>query len=270
MRIFVVLSVALVAALGGCQNQEIEIDNKVVRGIIVPHHNLVGDYIDELYENVADVELEHIVLISPNHFDTGKASILTDTNLSRRVNFDHQLMKSLIDDNIVSLEKGTMNNEHGIRVHTDRIPTYFPKAEVLPITIKWKTDKKQLDMLVEKISEEVDMENTLFIGSIDFSHYVTESTALTNDEEIQDWLGDWYGGLDFALDDIWRLEKSASMDVEISTAMDSPETFYSILKILDEDGLKADVIRRTSSLSIAGKSDGDPMQNTSHLFVEIK
>lgn len=272
MRKFIILSVALVAALSGCQSQVIEKDtkNEVVRGIIVPHHNLVGDYIDDLYENIANDEIKHIVLISPNHFDTGRGDVQTDTNLSKQVNFNYDLMKSLVERNIVNLEPGTMNNEHGIRVHTDRIPSYFPNADVLPIIIKWKTGEKQLDQMIDSLSKNVDMENTLFIGSIDFSHYVTEDTALANDEKIKEWLAGWYGGMNFQLNDIWSLEKSKSKDVEISTAMDSPETFYSVLKILDEDGLKADVIRRTSSLSLTGKEDGDPMQNTSHLFIEIK
>jgi len=111
------------------------------------------------------------------------------------------------------------------------------------------------------------LDKALVIASIDFSHYVSEETALKNDQRTQDWLLDWDEGLESAdFDDSWGLEKTFVMDSKKGTAMDSPETFYVFTSLLGKVK-EVEIWNRTSSASLTGEID--PLQNTSHIFVKV-
>lgn len=277
MSLFVeTLGIALVAMLSAPSTGEIN-SNFEVQGVILPHHNLVAEYIDEFYEdtreNVSD-DLQQVILMSTNHYDVGRGGVLFDPNLCTDMNCALDLAEDLSSSGIVAFEPGTMSNEHGIKVHLDRISRSFEGVEILPLILRWQASQEDLDMLVDSVLAEVDMEETLVIASIDFSHFVTEETALANDTRTQAWLEDFGVGVidEFSLEDIWDLENSLSMDTEVSTALDSPETFYVFAKLMGKtlgNGRNLELHRRTSSLSLTDRTEGDPMQNTSHLFVKV-
>jgi len=276
-KILLTLSMAMMAVLSACTYSDVVFVNEStlsVRGVILPHHNIVGEYIDEMYKDIASRKIERVIVISTNHFNVGGDYILTDTNLASEVNLDLDLMNYLDEKKALSIEHGTFNNEHGIKVHTARIDGAFPNAKVLPIIIKWQTSEKNLNKLIRTILEKVDMDKTLVVASIDFSHYVKEETALLNDENIQDWLRSWPAKrMALKLANVLDLEKSASMDTDVSTAMDSPETFYVFTNLMQrsaKDQMQVEIIRRTSSLSYTNNIQADPMQNTSHLFVKVR
>ncbi|MFC1615807.1 AmmeMemoRadiSam system protein B [Patescibacteria group bacterium] len=240
-----------------------------VRGVVLPHHNLVGNYIDEFYSEIAEENVDRIILISTNHFDLGYHFIQSTYDLDSDLEFQTDFIEILYKENILSVEETGLDGEHGIIVHIDRIEKYFSEVQVVPIMIKWKTPQKKLDDLVEAILREGDMDRTLVIASIDFSHFVREETARANDERTMEWFENWENEeiLELSLEEIWDLEKSIEMDTKEATALDSPETLYVFAKLMG-DPEEVELWERTSSHFLYGGND--PMQNTSHLFVKVK
>jgi AmmeMemoRadiSam system protein B len=262
--------------LASCSVEEAKISGEVqnegtgvVRGVVLPHHNLVGKYIDGLYSEIDDGDVDRIILISTNHFDYGYHFIQSTDDLDSDLELQTDFIENLYRENILSVEDTGLDAEHGIMVHIDRIEKYFPDARVVPIMIKWQTPQEKLDDLVEVILEEGGMDRTLVIASIDFSHFVVEETAVVNDERTMQWFEDWGKReiLEISLDSMWDLEKSIEMDTKEATALDSPETLYVFAKLLG-DPKEVELWKRTSSHSLYGGND--PMQNTSHLFVKVR
>jgi AmmeMemoRadiSam system protein B len=114
-----------------------------------------------------------------------------------------------------------------------------------------------------------DLSNTLIIASIDFTHYETEEIAIKNDKRIMDWLKTWNAETKVQknlLENIKKIALSISGNTKTAVAMDSPESFYTLVKIMENLGAKDSFLwKRTSSTSILNIKD--PLQNTSHLFV---
>lgn len=235
-----------------------------VRGVILPHHNLVSDYIDGFYEEISDMDVDRIILMSTNHFELGYSAIQSMYELDTKVDLDVDFIKDLEKAGFLEVEGISFEAEHGIMVHMDRIEEYFPDVEVVPIVLKWGIPVEHLDRLEEEILDEEGMESTLVIASIDFSHFVTEETAMANDERSMDWLEGWDG--EVTLEELLELEKSISMDTEKATAYDSPETLYMFTQLIGDPG-SVEVWGRTSSAANFGTTD--PLQNTSHLFVKV-
>ncbi len=242
---------------------------KTLHGVILPHHNLVGNFIDQFYKEISNNNIKTVILISTNHYHIGKDYIITDNTLDTTLKLDKNLINKLSDQKVISIESGTLSGEHGIKVHIDRLEQEFPNIKILPIIIKWQTPEQILNKFIKAILQEVNMENTLVIASIDFSHFVTEETALNNDQRTKDWLKTWSEEkTNTDLNQIWKLEHSTVMDTKVSTALDSPETLYVFTKLMKEN-IDLEIWKRTSSLSLVTDGKGDPMQNTSHLFVKV-
>lgn len=253
----------IILTLGGCTSTPAPF-----RGAILPHHNLVGTYIDQAYEDLYRDAIEHIILISPNHENLGDAFIQTTDQINSNAQLDSEWIAQLTDANIAQIESINFESEHGIMVHLERIEKIFPRAKVLPIILKWRVPKENLDQLIQALQEKINPENTLIIASIDFSHFVTEETAQKNDQRTIQWLKDWSNGdTKFDLTEIQNLEKAIEMDTKTSTAMDSPETFYTFTKLMG-DAPRAEIWKRTSSGADFGVIE--PMQITSHLFVKVR
>jgi len=265
------LALMLVVSLSSCALQKTEGNEKdePVNGAILPHHNLVSDYIDAFYRGIADSEVERIILISPNHSDIGSHYIQSTTELPTSLTLDEPLITALEAKGAVGVESISFGAEHGIMVHIYKLEEYFPDAKVTPIILKWKTPQENLDRLIAAIEDEVGKEGTLVIASIDFSHFVTEKTAVENDERTMNWLEAWGAGIleeDISLEMIWELEHTTHLDTPSATGMDSPESFYIFTQLMGAPS-KLEIWSRTSSISIFGGEN--PLQNTSHIFVKV-
>lgn len=237
-----------------------------VRGAILPHHNLVAEYIDQAYSEDFPKDIERIILISPNHENLGKQFVQTTDSMNAEIKLDIDFIDKLVASRVAGIEPINFESEHGIMVHIDRIARFYPEAKVVPIILKWRVPEENLDNLIEAISKENLTEKTLIIASIDFSHYVTEKTAWENDQRTIEWLEKWsQGNRKFNLEEIRNLEKTSQMDTDQSTAMDSPESFYVFTKLM-ESANSLTVWKRTSSAANFGVTT--PMQNTSHIFAE--
>ncbi|MBL4695072.1 AmmeMemoRadiSam system protein B [Candidatus Gracilibacteria bacterium] len=196
------------------------------KAAIIPHHLFVESIIDEMYQKIPATD--KIVLLSPNHFGYGINYIQTK-----------------------NIEPDNMQKEHGITIHLDFIEKYFPDAEILPITIKQGTPEEKLDELITRLPKDA-----FIIASVDFSHLMPEDKSYSHDLQTLKYLETPKNKTLKALTD---LADTGNPD---TTAIDSPESLYVLLKSLNYP--KFQLYRRTSSLSLSKLTD--PKDNTSHLF----
>lgn len=245
-----------------------------VQAVIVPHHLLVEPYMEKFYSQLAVVgpQWKRVVVISPNHFNYGARAVRSVLKLEGvdghgdkfSINIDQDAVQKLAEIGAVNLEEKYFEREHGVFVQDKFLDKYFPEAKVVPVIIKNGANLESLQRLAEGLKQ-LDDGRTLFLFSIDFSHYTDEASAVKNDLRTLGWL-DAMGGRD-DLTQLDLLRKNAiSVDNRSadSVAVDSPECLWVLGELAEKDGWKFHLWARTSSASFAGMKD--PTQNTSHIF----
>lgn len=238
-------------------------------GVILPHHLLVEGFMDEFYQNLALNKYKRVVIVSPNHFSYGFRYIQSSATLDTEHQspaLDIASIKALKTAGTIFVEPKNFTKEHGIHTHYRFINKYFPDATIVPIILKQNTPQENLDRLVKAITA-LDLSDTLIVASIDFTHYTAEKFALKNDERTIDYLKMWSKN-PLQPDLFSKTQKLAhGLDQTIpgAVAMDSPETFYTLLQLMQKTSTtNFNLWKRTSSASLTGIQD--PAENTSHLF----
>lgn len=263
------LSVLIISALFGCQattKTNPPQANSPFEGALIPHHLLVEPIIESFYQELSDPSIERIILLSPNHFNYGYYAIRSTTealNKDPKANIiEVDAIQKLKKETSMAIEPKNFEKEHGITVHLPFIQKHFPQATLIPLILKKETSEKQLDNLIEGLLS-LEHKNTLVIASIDFTHYEAETIALKNDQRILEALEEWNQEKRYTLEEIQNLAKSLGSSYE-GVSMDSPETFYVLLKLMENTKNEFHFWKRTSSTSFTGILD--PKQNTSHLY----
>ncbi|MFA6917547.1 MAG: AmmeMemoRadiSam system protein B [Candidatus Gracilibacteria bacterium] len=269
-----VLIMGTLTVYSAINTQSQDSQEPTIQGIILPHHLLVEKYIDEFYKLTAEnrPDIKRIILLSPNHFLYGFDPIQSTDKAFTPKNspkLDTNFIKFLSKNTPLRIESKNFEKEHGIMVELPFIKKYFPKAKVVPITLKNKISQLHLDKLVKEISKQ-NLSNTLIIASIDFTHYEPESVALKNDNAIITWLKTWQEkDQKDAFTAIKNLAKSGAALTRSAVAIDSPESFYVMVKLMENLKTKNMTLwKRTSSASLLNNTD--PLQNTSHLFIKFE
>jgi len=272
-----ILITSIIFFTTGCSETK---KKSLTKAIIVPHHLLVKNYLDDFYKKISEKnpEIEKIILISPNHFDYGNRYIQSTTSLAdkdgTRINIDKNEIAKISQTGAISIEPIYFEKEHGIMNELIFTNKYFPNAEIIPIRIKNGTTKDRLDMLSNELSKIV-TKNTLIIVSVDFTHYTDEKIALKNDEKFINYFENISKTKEINFDEIKQLAttenaKTKNKDSEnYPVALDSPESLYVALKLLQtENALTFTFFKRTSSASLLGLTN--PLDNTSHIFGEFE
>lgn len=245
-----------------------------VKAVIIPHHLLVEPYMEKFYGQLAGVhpEWKRIVIISPNHFNYGARAVRSALKLEGddghggtfAMAIDQEAVQKLADLGAVNLEDKYYEREHGVFVQDKFLDKYFPEAKVVPVIIKNGANLDSLQRLAHGLIQ-LDDGQTLFLFSVDFSHYTDEDSSVKNDQRTLGWLESMGGRSD--LEQLTLLRKNAiSMDNRSadSVAVDSPESLWILSELAEKDNWKFHLWARTSSASFAGMKD--PTQNTSHIF----
>ncbi len=151
-----------------------------ISGIVVPHHDLVkaqrAEFFDEIAAKIKAPKT--VIIVSPNHYDAGKADIQTTDKTWDLSNGILQPDSTVIDQLSLSIETSSFQNEHGIyNVLTD-IHRVWPNAKVVPIILKMKT---RLDGSLATDLWEI-CPDCLMIASVDFSHYQPALLANEHDQ----------------------------------------------------------------------------------------
>lgn len=235
-----------------CTQTETPSDKKI-SAIIAPHHDLVKEKRDELFEKVANSESNKpktIILVSPNHFNTGSADIITTDKTWQLQNAnifsDKEKIKTLVDGGLVTNQEPAFSREHGITNLLDPINKYFPQAKIIPIIFRQSiTDREKVDKLANQLHQ-LCGDNCLLVASVDFSHYQPGALA-----EIHD---------DLSIRALTNLDEDLIWQAEV----DSEQSLYLAMKWSKLNGTENfHLEENTNSGKIANERD---TETTSYVF----
>jgi AmmeMemoRadiSam system protein B len=142
--------------------------------VIVNHHLLAPHFIANTLAKVKSENVENIILLSPNHFYSGKSDIIY-SNLKWKTPFGFlnpiKFKNDLFLKNLpISLNNHLIGKEHGISGLIGFLHLQFPKAKILPIMQKESMNKENSILLGKNITKYFNKKNTLVVMSIDMSH----------------------------------------------------------------------------------------------------
>ncbi len=146
-----------------------------LKGMIVPHHLLANDIIENMYYTASNDDVKTILLISPDHFPNERRFMFT-SKVPWMTEFGKLFISDTVDDFNIPINDKEVQDEHGLYVHMPYIKKYFKNAKVIPIAISKETNITELNRIVDNISED-----TFVIASVDFSHYLDLKTANDRD-----------------------------------------------------------------------------------------
>jgi AmmeMemoRadiSam system protein B len=220
-----------------------QVDSKVYGGII-PHHLFVKERIASFFKLLESEDYETVILIGPNHFGNGQSDIISSRAKWRTPYGELMPDLDLIDKLELNVEEDPFIIEHSISGLVSFIKKSLPNIKFVPIILKEKTKILELDGLIDKISDNVNLEKTLVLASVDFSHYQPSMVARFHDNQSN------------AV--IQNFDYARIFDLEI----DSPASIYTVLKYLEGKDIKDNtLLSSTDSGTLANKKYE---QTTSH------
>ncbi len=159
--------------------------NYQVTGIIVPHHLLAIDMIANIYKIISKNKYSTIIILSPDHFDTGLTNISTTENNFQTpfgtIESDQKIINKIKTLPFVK-EQNAFYREHGLQAQLPFIKYFFPKTKILTLTFKTITTKNEVDQLFNVLQKYLP-KDTLIIQSTDLSHYLPPNGADIKDKQ---------------------------------------------------------------------------------------
>jgi len=214
-----------------------------IKGGIIPHHLLAG-YLDaSFFENLKQQNPSTIVILGPNHFYKGRGKIISSEYYWHTPYGDlatnNEIIDNLQNKKIVSIEESVINDEHSIYSILPFIKKSLPESQVLPFIFKGDINEEQMDNFVSSLLEVVPFD-TVFVSSIDFSHYQTWSVANFHDE--------------LSIDVIKSFDFASLNKLEI----DSVPSLYILLKIMEKNKTQKMVLEKhDNSAQMIGDMSAD-------------
>jgi hypothetical protein len=145
-----------------------------VRGGIVPHHLLAGHIDAAFFETIAKQRPSTIVLFGPNHFGRGFSDTITTgrdwKTVYGDVPTDRTIVAGLTEAGIAGIEEAIVKEEHSVYSLIPFIKKSLPEAKVVPLILSNRMSFEDADALADALLDIVP-KDTVFVSSIDFSHY---------------------------------------------------------------------------------------------------
>lgn len=206
------------------------------RGVVVPHHLVPDDLIAETLASVAAESVAEIVLIGPNHYEQGEAPVITSRNAWVSPIGVTEPALAHIDaltqqTTYVRRDEVVMEGEHA---HASIIPFlqyYFPGVPVVSLALGMKLERDDLFDLAARLAER-DGGKTLYVATIDFSHYLLRDEAIARDTETA------------------ALLSAKNVDALLSLTsqnMDSPRSMVLLMEVMERLGYPSLVIQKNTN-----------------------
>lgn len=264
--------IAFIITTLGCQTKSGGLsDGLVATMVLLPHHLLVEERIQEVYELVAKSRaetgqpLKRIFILSPDHFGYGASKVQLVSELGR-FPVDQGMIKELKDFEL-PLDAKSSTLEHGLTVHTSIAQNYFPEVQFVPIRLKNGANTQELKRLLSGLQENFNPRTDLLIASIDFAHYVSDDYAEPNDQKIMELIAtDETSDLAELLVASKKLANSPDPNEPLGVGIDSPESLAVLLAMRPNLGKELEIktLERTSTKTVTGIDVSK--DNTSHLY----
>src|SRR3990167_7631589 len=154
-----------------------------VFGGIIPQHQLPGFIIAQFFKGLKNQKPKTIILLGPNHYETGNFYALTSNNSWPTpygyVIPNKEIINELTSYNFVQIDNNSVANDHSMGTSMPFIKYYLPDTQVVPIILSGKMTQKETENLASVLST-LDLP---IIASVDFSHYLTSVEAQKKDSE---------------------------------------------------------------------------------------
>ncbi|MBP6929642.1 MAG: AmmeMemoRadiSam system protein B [Candidatus Moranbacteria bacterium] len=170
------------------QRKNVDIAVDQIIGGVVPHHLIAGDFLAEFFTLLQkrSVPPEVILLLAPNHFESGVADIQTANFVWQTAFGDVET-----DENVLAIvQKGgaviqpdTFGQEHGIYNILPYIAHFLPGAKIVPIVFRQEVSTDQIESFVASMTPLVQEKKVVVVSSVDFSHYLSKEEAEGKDQE---------------------------------------------------------------------------------------
>lgn len=217
--------------------------------MIVPHHLFASSYIAEMFASQQSTQIDRVIIIAPDHFGQLKGSFGTSV-LPWKTPYgflyaDKQGIAQL--DGVVGKDDRAFDFEHSVSALIPFVKQSFPRAYVMPILVSENAREVEIAQLIMDLPI---TDNTLVVGSFDFSHYLPQNVATYHDILAQETL---------RYEDVRRVER---LDI------DSKKGLEIVIKIVKEREAKEKKnlvwhqARNTSANLISGNLD--TIENTSY------
>ena len=227
-----------------------------VRGCIVPHHLVAKDLIHEVFQNTSKNKYKTVVLIGPDHESINKGKIFTTLSNWQTptgiLETDGEITKKLLKNNFVIESTDKLTMEHSTSSIIPFINYYMKDVKVITLVLTKQVRLDDVEILTNALYENLNMEETLFIASIDFSHYLN----LQNAEKM----------------DSISMEAIQNKDIDkimsfTNDNLDSPISVVAMLKIMDKAGIsEKTVLNHSNSELILKKKTEETTSYITYLF----
>lgn len=162
--------------------------NENIKGAIVPHHLLAGYIPATLFTTLEKQKPSTVVLFGPNHFFTGKAKAIATANdwstFSGSIKTDRENLNKLLADGVLTIDETAATDEHSIFNIIPFIAKSLPNTKVISFMLRYQTDTTTLEKIATALEKNLP-DDTVFVASIDFSHYQTLASSNFHDELTQ-------------------------------------------------------------------------------------
>jgi poly-gamma-glutamate synthesis protein (capsule biosynthesis protein) len=220
--------------------------NKNVYGGIIPHHLIVKDKLASFFLGLEKNKYERVILIGPNHFESGDSNIISSRAVWQTPYGELLPDLEVLEKLNIEVDEEPFVTEHSISGLVSFIKKTQSQAKFIPIILKVATSEEESRQLAEIISDNVDVDKTLVLASVDFSHYLPVDIADFHDTASQEVIENF----DFSR--IYNME------------IDSPASIYTVLNYLQLIGAQGtNLLAHTNSGRMMNDFD-DP--TTSHSF----
>lgn len=147
-----------------------------IRGCIVPHHLVAKDLIHEVFQNVSKNKYKTVVLIGPDHESMDKGKIFTTLSDWQTptgiLKTDTKATKELMKNNFITENDRKLTLEHSTSSIIPFIKYYLKDVKVITLVLTKQVKLEDTEKLVDALYKNVNIDETLFIATVDFSHYL--------------------------------------------------------------------------------------------------
>lgn len=201
-------------AINTTQNTELEKIINLPLIAVAPHHNLVAAQRQQFFSALAkQSQPTTIVLISPNHFNSGLSDVLTTSrvwdiqNGTATILPNLKVIQALQTADVATAHEAAFFPEHGIKNLLDDVHDFFPQAQLVPIMLKSSTSRAEVQALANTL-ESACAECGL-IASVDMSHYQPAAVAEMHDVATIRAL------TDLNQDELWKVEVDSNASLSL-------------------------------------------------------
>jgi AmmeMemoRadiSam system protein B len=158
-----------------------------IAGGIIPHHLLPSFIIADFFSQLANQDIETLILVGPNHYERGDFGAITSRyNWETPLGFlepNIEIIDSLEEKELIKTDEAVIALDHSITAILPFVQYYLPKTKVVPLILSKKIKKEEVDALAEELKKYTQARKVVIVASVDFSHYLTNLEAKEKNEQ---------------------------------------------------------------------------------------